>query len=631
MTCRNARDTITQDAGVVLGNHYDYPDNAHKVTSYCRTADGTWVAWINQIQGDDLDLGFGDQNKADWPANIASAYAIGVGFFPDDGSGPVVYELGVDPIFNWHRIIGRTVKICDYWFVVGDVFSDWGCVSLHGWSMNVLDVQIRTDGTNVWVAVLAQEAVKYPFLYLPPDVPGHVDHCGITHPSMGDLGNAYANSWGDAFSLDGVHWWLYGAGIVGGNEEVGFNPGVLFGPYDDPGQDDAFRWEPCRVTVFGGDIGGFTKIDTVEAKFDNMRGSASLISGLEAAASPAEPGVLHVMWSEGGNFGTNSVDPQRGQRINYSQWSSSAKILDTDLAYAAADGYGLAAEAEGLSPLMVGDEFVFTAEMILRNDHGSPIAIVWPWITGLDEAGTTVVPLNPTTTPEFWDLSTGAAVVLQTADATLVPTAGEVGAGLTPDGDLVHEPGLDFTPRRMQFASSLYTDPTLDDRDVYLICASFGSIHQGEALAFYRIPCDGSDGFDYMDGVRKVGYSIIGNSLAVADFVSDPDNVWMPADASGGGFIRHLTRRCTPTWEFLPAFPIPDPTKTWMAGEWAQPGTSTSQPVIFTDDAGDWIAGGGVVTPTASPYPVEVASLKAKICRCCVPCTIRGIHLWKRV
>lgn len=619
MTCVNSRDTITQAAGRVLDNHYDYPDPEHIVTSHCRVAEGTWIAWKNIIRGDATGGGdttpTGDTDKARWPANVASAYAIGVGFFPDDGSGPVVYELGVDPIFTWNELpVGRGESICGYWFVVGDVFELWGKAQLTSWTMNAIDVQIHSDGSNVWVVVLAQESVKYPFLY----GGGHTDRCGIEHETMEEL---WAGGRSDPFFHDwdvGGYFWLYGQGVIG-------STGSLFpGGYDDPGHSRSLRWQPARATVFAGDIGGFTLLDTIEAKFDNYEGGGGLLSGIEACASPAESGVLHLLWSEGGNFGAKGVDEKRGQRINYSRWDTVAKLVDTDLAYQETSGYHVSGDT-----LMPADQFVWTAEMIVRNDHGSPIAIVWPWIE--NDIGVQHLDLA-----EFWDLSSGTKEILQTLDPRLIPTPGEIGE--TPVQATGGAAGLasGFPPRRGQFASSLYTDPTLGHQDVYLVCAAYN-----HAVAFYRIPCDGSASFDYMDGLRQVGYSIVANHLGddrfgfgafIADFVSDPDNVWMPSETFGGGSVNHLYRRCIPAWELVPAFPVPDPTTGYESGAW--PGwATTSPPAIVTDDAGDWLAGAGngPTQTIQSTDPTDIAALRAKICRCCVPCAPLIIRTWHKL
>ena len=305
--CIDARDTITQADGHVLDNHYDYADGNHVITSSCRQDEGTWVAWINTGLGDSLAEG-PETDKTAWPSRIASAYALGVGYFPDDGSAPVVYELAVEPCFRWSTEITHSDP-CSYWSIVGDTFADSGCTHMTGWFMDVRDVQVRSDGSNVWVAALAREAVKYPGLY----GPAFQDRCGVFHPSFEEYWNS---GFSDPFGLDGEQWWIYAPSALAG---TGSASGSLMIPpeFDDPGPDKSFRWQPARVTVWAGDIGGFTRLDAIEALFNNVGesdeySSHALLSGLEAAASPAEPGVLHLLWAEGGNYGTRTINPTIG-------------------------------------------------------------------------------------------------------------------------------------------------------------------------------------------------------------------------------------------------------------------------------------------------------------------------------
>lgn len=624
MTCVNAYDTITQTDGTVV-NHFDYADVSHVVTSYCRDANGTWVAWMNTDLGEVTEATSQDQRLTDketWPSDIASAVAIGVGYFADDGSAPVVYELGVDPSFVWSALslyAGRDP--CALYPLTGDKYSNNTESILMGWLMDVLDVQVRTDGAKVWVIVLARESVKYPFLY----GGSYTDHCGGSHPSLEE---DYGSEGGDAFAHDtdtGNRWWTYFKGVpIGGD--------MPFGPYDDPGPSNSFRWQPARITVFAGDIGGFTLIDHIDAKFANNQ-TDGLCGGIECAASVAEPGVMHVIWAEAGDFGIQTVEPQRGQRINYSQWDANSKIVDTDLFYASEEGSG-----------QISDEnWVWTAEYILRNDHGSPIAFVWPWQTdgGPQQLGPA----------EFWDLSDGTANVLQTMDAALIPTAAETLLGdVEANGNLAST----YSPR-IQYASSLYTDTRLANTDVYLICASYADdgttgrpteSSEDVSEAFYRIPCDGSSTFDFMDGVREQMYSIIpassfvghfGVSFFSSDFVSDPDDVWVPsATLAQSGAVLQLDRQCARGWTLQPAFPfvnefLGEEDGAFATGDSIITCSGTSTPSLVTDADGDWIYGGGYgpIIPTGSTRPINIAALKAKICRCCQPCNRTGMHVWE--
>lgn len=620
MTCLFSRDTITQADGKPLPNFYETFDDVfgsalRTVTSWCRVEDGTWVAWWDRVEGDGIDVPgqqapFGiSQDKTTWPAEIESTFAVGVGYFPDDGSGPVVYSLPVSPKFIW----GGTGFYSDHapcriaTFPSTITFSDQSKSELWGWTMAVGDVQVRADGANVWVVVLAQEEVMYPYL----SNVEHADACGNLHPSLYEYALAEGlvpGDYQDPFlhdTMTGNRFWYHAA--------------------DDAGPGKSFRWSPYRVTVWGGDIGGFTRIDTVEARFANVPSfepngfplpgfADNLCSGIQCAASPAEPGVLHLVWAEAGLYGEKQANV--GQRINYTRWSPSSKDLDVDLRSTSETAVGFV--SDGLAHWISDENWCWTGEIIVRNDHGSPCAIVFDWVV---DGGPQYV--DPGCA--YWDLSGGAADVVQVASPDLFPTEAE-GVGSPAQG----APSPFFFDRGSH-ASSLYTDPRRAGTDVYLICAGFANFGK----AFWRIPCDGSDTFDYMDGIRKPGYSIMGDTVVgdrtgvpfFYDFVSDPGNVWMPA---GDGLVLHLDRQCPAFWEELPAFPDADPTNGGTDGVWGFGHSSVL--AIVTDDAGrDWLVGGGngPVAGSNALGVTDVAALWAKICRCCVPCNTTGLHVWQ--
>lgn len=611
--CVNSRDTITQADGLALLNFVDRLDTDRTVKSYCRDSNGTWIAWTNTIIGDTIGSSSNpdnDPNKSNWPSSIANAFALSVGYFPDDGSAATVYDLSVDPAFDWVSAGAYSAHDpCSNTPPVGQQFSDAQRGEMESWFMDVLDVQVRTDGSNVWVVALAREDVKYPSLA--GCGASLVDRCGNIHPSIEDeyLADPFGQDTGDGTS---TRFWMNYQGFGGS------------GQTDDSGMHNSFRWNPARITVFAGDIGGFTRIDTVEAQFNNGIG-AGLCGDIEACASPAEPGVCHVVWTEGGSW--DSAAAQIGQRINYSTWDFTSKLIDTNLAYAteAAGDSSFTHIIQGGSHYISDANWCWTSEYILRNDHGSPALIILPWDS---EAGPSSV--------EYWDLSSGVAVSVQTLSTDLYVTGAE--GGFDGVGSLTAQNGLNTSGLpRTNYASSLYTDPLLADQDVYLLCLGFNEAGLGGrafAQAVYRIPCDGSETFDFMDGTRLSMYSIIPNGAFVddfrSDFVSDPGNVWVPSLPSRtGAGVLHLPRTCTRTWEFLPCFP--DDTFAVPMGAWR---VGSSPPSLITDDAGDWLAGGGYgpLIPQDFSTETNIAALRAKICRCCVPCQERiGLHIWEKV
>jgi len=634
MTCTNGYDTITQADGLILPNAVPVGFNQFvdvdqgAITSSCRVADGTWVAWFQQDPGNTVGDG---TLKTVWPANIASSVQIFVGFFADDGSAAVVHELSVQSVcYRWGGTgLYGIDDPCSVLPILGMKFSDNVKSELDGWFTDVRDVRVCTDGANVWVVVLANESVDYPWLY----GNGGNDACGNFHPP---LANVRAGEAGDAFNHDtsvpGQRFWChFGA------------PGQ-----DDRGPGNSFRWQPARVSVWSGDLGGFTLLDTIEAQFSN-NSNWGFVSGVEACASPAEPGICHVMWSEGGPFGNEFIDGiSYGQRINYSRWDNAGKTLDTDLRLSTGDR-----ASQGSAP---ADDFVWvwTAEMILRNDHGSPIAIVWPWqgsevISGIGVEPTWTGPESPGPA-QFWDLSSGSDVLLQTMDFALVPTPAEFpgmvavaeqGAFNAAFAGTAFDPMIDPTiPRRVHYASSLYTDPLLDSgTDVYLICSHFyddssGIVMPGGGLvptrhtAFYRVPVDGSGPFEFLDGNRQVGYSIIDDQGGlVSDFVSETDNVWVPYGTIG--YVAQLDRQCLRGWRY---WLIADDLDSYGVMDAVQVPTNNMSPLTILSVAGaDWLSGGGYhyETPITFTSEIDAGVVRAKICRCCAPCNRTGMHVWE--
>ncbi len=645
--CVNSRDTITQDDGLILQNFRVLDGNQHTVTSHCRDANGTWITWFdntNDSTWSNTATGYNDIDT--WTGNT---FPVHVAYFPDDGSGATIYDLAVNYIWAW-RAGARYAAVSSCAIHFPDSTKYFGnnvqC-ELVGWNTGVRDVQVRTDGTNVWVVVLAQESVMYPWLWgYTVGQFGKVDRCGTLHLKLFDValregcrvsgstidgslasdGNAAIHdTTGDGSVPGGGTWWEQ-TGVIGID-----NP-------DDAGLHSSFRWQPARVTVFGGDLGGFTLLGGDDAQYFNNSGTTStgigigLCSGIEVAASPAEPGVCHVLWSEAGP--EQQFLPSLGQRISYSRWSPTDFIMQSDLARRGPQ----TTPPNGFTGT---GEWAWTAEMILRNDHGAPAAIVLPWqISSEDDTGFIGSP-GP---PQYWDLSSGTAVVVQEMDPSFFPTSDEAGmvSPPSPAGGLLTDEASDY--HRRQFASSLYTDPTLGNVDVYLIRLGFfdsaggvgGGTTDAAAMAFYRIPADGSATFDFMDGTRLPMYSILPaipfQGEMRADFVSDPGNVWMPAQAGNTAVVLHLPRTCTRTWEQLDAFPDVDAVPAWVhSGSFAL--APTSPPSIVTDDTGeDWLAAGGLVPPAGLDPTMIVAALRARICRCCVPCIERiGLHIWEKV
>jgi hypothetical protein len=650
--CVNSRDTITTEEGYAL-NTYEIDDHQNfdsepttgspwKVTSHCRDANGTWVGMINQFAGfDRRDTG----DEILDTSGIANTSFAQVVYFADDGTPAQAFDLPVGAAYLWsgagrYSFLSSDAAKCAIRSVLpGKYFAPNIESELLAWSSGALDLAVRTDGVNVWAVLLSQQSVRYPWL----SRVRRFDKCGVDHDEIAVL---YEGDGEDSF---------HDTTFAGDNHEDTWwqQTNVKPGDQDDAGIENSFRWQPARLDVFGGGLGGFNKIDVIPATFRND-GPKGVVGHVEACASPAEPGVLHVMWAEGGFWrGLTGTTPtvswdgnsgQNGQRINYSRWSPSALLLSNDIAFE--DG---SSTIGGHEPTTFPGVWVFTDEYILRNDHGSCTAFIWSWAFDgtCEESGP--LHLDPNQFAYF-DMSSGGASFVQLFSTNLIPMPAEAGFDpVLPVGSFDAHSSISIfnvsAPHRNIYASSLYTDPTLADLDVYLIGVNFSSngAPPGGLSAFYRIPVDGSDTFTFLDGVRLMQFSIVnvGSAplVAASDFVSDPGNIWIPVGGTGGGNVWHLTRTCERTWELLTAFPAsPLPgAGIDLAGGWAdgiEVEARNSPPSIVTDDSGnDWLAAGGVQPPGqfSGIFPFYAAALRARICRCCVPCIQRiGLHIWEQ-
>lgn len=589
------------------------------VWGYCHAGGAHWI----------LDRDVSVQGS---PSSLPPApnHAFNLHRIPDDGSPATSYPIDTD--YAWRFNSSES----DFLFC-GNTRND---LFFNGWDKPVYDAQLVTDGTKVWVVILTAETVVYPF------ITSDDGHCGQLSQAAQFVDLATLTSGFTVFPTSP------GAGGVP-YQRVFHNSSGPLNLYDpnfpnSDGGDHWFGyWNPPRVVVFAGDAGGFTRIGEIDSLYyggntDGVGQDGAIIGGpsppryqegprgrflsaLAVCASEAEPGVCHVLWSEGGAWGRcgagpvggtvatvwDANQPNQDYRINYSRWSTAAETYNADIWHTHIDrtnwwfpfesdpgqsgsttvyrnGYSWPPSMEGVATAILG----------LKNEHGAP-AMFLDWLlvrptpspratdgANPDAAGNYWLDVWPDfaeATMRYYDLSSGAPVLKQTLDASLLPTQAELSVFYKPPS---YNPPPDGPENRYGFGnfgnevwdtpaswpgpaafrgfslSHLYLDPTAGDEPVYLIKIPWATAEYNAAQhfvrgtfpaqGFYRIPADGSGTFEMLDGIRVAQYSIFlpinfqnvpGDA---ADFFSDDNNIWYP---SGSVFrVQQLERRCLQTW-----------------------------------------------------------------------------------
>lgn len=239
-----------------------------------------------------------------------------------------------------------------------------------GWSKPIYDARFASDGSTLWVAVVTAESVPYPWIdnkdahdinpggaaqAIPLDVLTSGFSIFRTHSGPGDTYlRYYTNPTGPLDIFEDTAFPLTDAGI--------FGMGV---------------WNPPVVAVFASTGAGFMRIGEVDAKYcpsviqqtdgyTNQGGSiigglpqdqtaprGSLYGRVAITASANDPGVCHLVWSEGGDWGRvsdgdgccdsaacpfggsrfvwDAGPANRSYRVSYTTWSPSAKLTDNDI------------------------------------------------------------------------------------------------------------------------------------------------------------------------------------------------------------------------------------------------------------------------------------------------------------
>lgn len=510
-------------------------------------------------------------------------------------------------------------------------------VWFSSWQKPIYDARFASDGTTLWVGVVTAETIEYPWLDNKDEVspnPGSLNQyvplatltSGFTNFATGPSGNG----------MYYLRYWTTTDGPINFYKQTAF-------PITDAGAANMGVWAPPVVAMFSFDGSAFNRIGSIEAIYcpgidgtdgykhthDGIIGPpiqnqqsprGALYSRVSMCASENDPGVCHVVWSEGGDWGrvgdgdactvtnlpisggtaiTWDCGPvNRSYRVNYSRWDSAGSIFSNDISSSHQDrtSWEFTSQVPGDGPPSYQTGYTWPAQANfagilahdLRNDNAAGKPYLFAAIPQSIQNG--LLFPTPDTVGDPWldnaivfsdtlhvyDLSSGSAVQVQVVNLGTL--------GTTQDEMLAVWAGFNFTgnnidPTRIGPADSVYSPTEISETAV----SSFGVISKafgislpyddpelgvpvylvhvpllrrytfdnngdevpsgiGAAIVsrnFFRVPCDMSAGFDYLDGVRQVEFTIIRNALSGfsytfdgADFFSDPNNIWVPAPGS---------------------------------------------------------------------------------------------------
>jgi hypothetical protein len=599
--------------------------------------------------------------------------------FPPDFATPAMEVVRVDD-FGTQTIypvdIAQTDITYDFGFTltVPNPYNagqgNWGSDLWFGnWYKSIYSAKFATDGTNLWLVTLTERTVPYPYLSI-ADGQGSMPDADDFFQSIYAMSSGYTN-YGVRSNF------TYQRGYHQSTSGVAnfYNQSP---PYTDSGDNLSGHYTVPYIMVHIWNGSGFTKIDEEVAKYytsseiaesghgggglgqpmayqgfgapnvQNWEGPNKIMSDIMVAASPAQPGVLHVLWYEGGSWGQygtsgalswglavwDSCAPNCDYRLSYTTWSTSAKTHSYDMLHTHIDrtsynfGYvtGGTWYPTGYTWPGSPSDFVFSNCFELRNDGGFPMmwlasAKITP-VGGFDSSGNPNLNYDasaPDLDFKIYDISGGTMTLLQTFDyATLQPMTTDMYSGETPPTHFLPESFDSGFNGVSGFGVSLpYTDPTLGGTIVHLFGMRWtgGSANVG---TYYRIPVDGSAAIDLMDGIRASNYTYIVGAFSTGfsslinqyDWTSDSRSGWFPATSNN--FWR-LSRICTLGWSSRP--------QLWPYGSVYN--HTPSRVCNGTYQNGDYIyyvTGTGADTNTSPPYRVT----KLQIHRHANPCHCAG-------
>jgi hypothetical protein len=343
----NTPDPIVAVAGA---NSVTRPASGNYVLDYIFHDGAHWVLWQDPSM---IDVA----GTFPPPANHAlNATRISV-----DGSSIVDYPIDLDYAWSFGGgdvddpgFAESRVCPCDGVNHGRPVWSE--VVYFAGWSKPIYDAHFASDGTNLWVGVVSGHTVPYPWL-------DNLDAEGI-NPGMAAQ-FLPLSVWTAGFTTFPTST-ATGRRIYHTETDGPINIYQAYAfPVSDGGERNTGYWTVPYVAMFSFNGSGFDAIGTIDPKYvggsttggSNSRAGligvpqiaqggrrGDLFSRVALAVSPSNPGVCHVVWSEGGAWGREGLDngccqigtwdggPQnQSYRVTYSTWSPSAKLTDTDI------------------------------------------------------------------------------------------------------------------------------------------------------------------------------------------------------------------------------------------------------------------------------------------------------------
>lgn len=271
------------------------------ILAYIHHDGAHWIAWA-----DPSVLGV-KQTIFPPPAN----HALNLTEITDDTGAVFNYEIDTNYFWTFTNTAGAFLTNCG----CGDGCPDgeepiWTTrFWFETWAKPLYDVKLASDGETLLVSVLTRETVPYPYLSNKDSVhciPGQLDQ----FQSIDELTNnltSFATTPSSGYTRTR-------ASTIGTLDFC--HPSGL--PTSDGGDAFSGHWSPPRVVVFAVNGGTVSRIGTMDAKYcpghtsgkpatcflvNQASQRGTFFSGVSFAASPAQPGVFHMVWSEGGDWG----------------------------------------------------------------------------------------------------------------------------------------------------------------------------------------------------------------------------------------------------------------------------------------------------------------------------------------
>lgn len=289
-----------------------------RVVAYAHHDGNHYVAWTDPSTGG--TFGLGQTIGGTFPPD--PNHALNVTVVSDDGSFTINHELDLNYCFKFHgaNVPGFQCQCAPD--ELGRTDPAWQeRFQFQEWSKPVYDAKFASDGTTLWLSILTRETVPYPY------ITGN-DGFGCLTGSLNDCTSPSQISQFQTLEELTDNFTSFATGNTWYDRNYHRSAGIpdsfwyqVITPTSDSGEAGSGHWSPPVVVVFAGGIGGFSRIGEVDAKFcpgitegldwansgtggplfAQVSPRGSFFSGVSLAASETEPGVCHLVWSEGGD------------------------------------------------------------------------------------------------------------------------------------------------------------------------------------------------------------------------------------------------------------------------------------------------------------------------------------------